>query len=111
MVWYCILYYNYDYFKLNTVQFYNISDMFNVVTYACLSLIFFAFGKSEMNRIYRLFIFYAIAEFWALIAVQVVYVLLVGNSAGFNKVIIALTGVLLINFAICLFKLLLQATK
>lgn len=110
-MFYHVVFTMYEYLKENPDQFYLISDISNVLIYGCISLIFFILGRNEQNRNVRLFIYYAIAEFWGLISLQILYCKFIYNPITFHKVLIALLTVLLINIITWLLRSYLQYTK
>jgi hypothetical protein len=90
-------------------QYYN--DIVNLVLYSSLAVSFFAIGKSEKDIIDRLFIYYAIAEFWALLSIQIGINLILPEARLFKMYIVAFLGILIVNFVLALYYLIVWFLK
>jgi hypothetical protein len=83
----------------------SINDMTNLVIYATLAISFFVIGRSEKDKINRLFIYYAIAEFWGFLSLQIAVNLIFPKALIFKIYITSLLIILVLNFLLALYYL------
>lgn len=87
------------------------NDMTNLVLYSTLSISFFVIGRSEEDKINRLFMYYAIAEFWAFLSFQIAINLIFPDVFTFQMYIISLLVILIGNFILAIYYLILWLLK
>lgn len=90
-------------------QSYN--DMVNLVIYATIAVSFIAIGRSENDRINKLFLYYAIAEFWGCLSLQIVVNLVFPSVPMFRMYLTAFLFILIINFVLAIYYLIVWFLK
>jgi hypothetical protein len=90
-------------------QTYN--DITNLVIYSALAISFYVNGRFEKDIINKVFIFYAIAEFWGFLCLQIIINLIQPDAYIFKMYIVALLAVIFINFILAIYYLIIWLHK